>query len=68
MELKHEEIANELEIKNEDTKLEAFEKEIKLISKVQSYLFKRERFNEDYGTKKEYFEKFAEDLRIYFNH
>lgn len=34
MELKHEVIVNEFEIKDEDTKIKVFEKEVKLKSKV----------------------------------
>ena len=56
MELKHELVENEFEIQNEDTKIKVYEKEVKLKSKVQYYLFNRERFNEYQETKKKYFD------------
>ena len=61
-------VADDFEIKNGDTKIIVYEKEVKLKSKVQFYLFRRQRYNEFQETKKKYFDKFSQDLSTYFNY
>ena len=64
----HQVNVSEFKIQNDDTKIKAFEKEIKFKNKVYHYLFKSENFNEDHEIKKSRFENFTEDLAIYFNY